>query len=119
MERYDDIDPNDYVKFHLQLRYFIKDNKGVSPFNWQISKTAYKQHMNKLFSNEQLIERFGGGFKNVKKYRAFAIKYRELFIWIDHHILDVERVKYEIKNYGVVKGSYFKYYGKKNILLCY
>ena len=51
--------------------------------------------MDELFKDEELIKRFGDGWKNAKKYRAFAKKYRELFIWIDHHFLDIERVQYE------------------------
>ena len=104
---------NDESKFYNQLVFFSKNNKKSNLFNWQCSKTHYNKNMDELFKDEELIERFGGGFKNVKKYRAFAKNYRELFKWINHHILDVERIQYELKKYNVAKNVYFKYYGKK------
>ena len=69
--------------------------------------------MDKLFKNEELIQRFGEGFKDVKKYRAFAKKNREMFIWIDHNIFRIETIQEILKEWGVSKAKYFKYYGKK------
>ena len=77
--------------------------------------------MDKLFKNEELIERFGGGFQNVKEYRAFVKKNREMFIWIDRNIFRIETIQEILKEWNVSKGSYFKYYGKKHsvvLLIC-
>jgi hypothetical protein len=77
--------------------------------------------MDKLFKNEELIQRFGEGFKDVKKYRAFAKKNREMFIWIDHNIFRIETIQEILKEWGVSKAKYFKYYGKKHsvvLLIC-
>ena len=73
--------------------------------------------MDEFFKDEDLIERFGGGVKNVKKYRAFAKKYRELFIWIDHNIHRIETIQEILKQWNVRKDAYFKYYGK-NTFCC-
>ena len=69
--------------------------------------------MDEFFKDEDLIERFGGGVKDVKKYRAFAKKYRELFIWIDHNIHRIETIQEILKQWNVRKDAYFKYYGNK------
>ena len=67
-----------------------------------------------FFKDEDLINRFGEGFKNVKKYRAFAKKNRELFIWIDHNIHRAETIQEILKQWNVDKNVYYKYYGKKH-----
>ena len=64
----------EYDKFYLQLKFFLKYSQTSRLFNWQCSKRHYSENMDKLFKNEELIERFGNGFKDVKKYRAFAKK---------------------------------------------
>ena len=53
------------------------------------------------------------GLKMLKKYRAFAKKNREMFIWIDRNIFRIETVQEILKEWGVSKAKYFKYYGKK------
>ena len=71
--------------------------------------------------DEDLIERFVGGFKNVKKYRAFAKKHSELFIWIGHNINRIETIQDILKQWNVPKDAYFKCYGKKYsvvLLIC-
>ena len=90
-------DIHDYGKFYLQLKFFLEHNKKPQPFYWQCSKAHYNENMNKFFRDEDLIERFGGGFANVKTYRAFAKKHRELFIWIDHNIHRAETIKELLK----------------------
>ena len=60
-----------------------------------------------LLNDEALIERFGGGFKGVKPFRAFAIKYGDLFKWIDHHILDEYRIQDILKGY-TIKRAYLR-----------
>ena len=78
--------------------------------------------MDDFFKDEELTIRFGGGFKNVRKYRAFAKKNRELFIWIDHHLYSFDRVQEILKQWKVERNAaYFKYYGKKHsvvLLIC-
>ena len=106
-------DIHDYDKFYLQLKVFVEHNKKPHPFSWQCSKTHYNKNMDEFFEDEDLIERFGGGVKNVKKYRAFAKKNRELFIWIDHNIYRIETIQEILKQWNVRKDAYFKYYGKK------
>ena len=58
---------NDVSKFYNQLVFFSKFNKKPHLFYWKFSKTQYNKNMDELFKDEELIERFGGGFKNVKK----------------------------------------------------
>ena len=114
-------DIHDYDKFYLQLKVFLEHNKKPHPFSWQCSKTHYNKNMDEFFKDEDLIERFGGGVKNVKKYRAFAKKKRELFIWIDHNIHRIETIQEILKRENVRKDAYFKYYGKKYsvvLLIC-
>ena len=114
-------DLHDYDKFYVQLKFFLKYSKEPQLFNWQCSTTHYNENMDKLFKNEELIQRFGEGFKDVKKYRAFAKKNREMFIWIDHNIFRIETIQEILKEWGVSKAKYFKYYGKKHsvvLLIC-
>ena len=63
---------NDESKFYNQLLFFSKNNKKSHLFYWKYSKTQYNKNMDKLFEDEELIKRLGDGWKNVKKYRAFA-----------------------------------------------
>ena len=49
----------------------------------------------------------------LKRYRAFAKKHRELFIWFDHNIHRIETIQEILKQWNVRKDAYFKYYGKK------
>ena len=49
----------------------------------------------------------------LKRYRAFAKKNREWFIWIDHNIHRIETIQEILKQWNVRKDAYFKYYGKK------
>ena len=58
-------DLHDYDKFYLQLTFFLKHSKAPQLFNWRCSIKHYKENMNELFKDEELIERFGE-FKNVK-----------------------------------------------------
>ena len=73
------------------------------------------------FEDEDLIEGFGGGFKNVQKYRAFANQRRELFKWIDHNNTHrIETIQDILKQWNVRKDAYFKYCGKKySVVLLY
>ena len=113
---------HDYDKFYLQLKFFLDHRKKPSPFSWQCSKTQFNKNMDDFFKDEELTIRFGGGFKNVRKYRAFAKKNRELFIWIDHHLYSFDRVQEILKQWKVERNAaYFKYYGKKHsvvLLIC-
>ena len=67
-------DLHDSDKFYLQLTFFLKYSQQPRLCNWQCSKTHYNENMDTLFKDEDLIKRFGGGFENVKTYRAFAKK---------------------------------------------
>ena len=112
---------NGESRFYNQLIFFLKYNKNPKPFSCQCSKTHYNKNIDELFKDEDLIERFGGGFKNVKKYRAFAKEYRELFMRIEENIDDVETIERILKRWNVRKDAYFKYYGKKYsvvLLIC-
>ena len=90
-------DLHDYDIFYLQLTFFLKYSQQPRLFNWQCSKTHYNENMDTLVKDEDLIKKFGGGFENVKKYRAFAKKHREMFIWIDHNIFRIETI--QVKRY--------------------
>lgn len=105
---------HDYDRFYLQLKFFWYHRRNPNPFSWQCSKTHYNQNMDLLFKGEELINRFGGGFKNVKKYRAFAKKNREMFLWIDHNIHRIETIQEIAKQWKVERNAYFQYSGKKN-----
>ena len=114
-------DLHDYDKFYLQLTFFLKHSEQPRLFNWQCSKKHYEENMDTLFKDEELIKRFGDGWKDVKKYRAFAKKYRELFIWIDHNIFRIETIQEILKQWNLSRNQYFKYYGKKYsavLLIC-
>ena len=61
-------DLHDYDIFYLQLTFFLEYSQQPRLFNWQCSKRHYDKNMDKLFKNEELIERFGDEWKNVKTY---------------------------------------------------
>ena len=94
-----------YPKFYLQLKLLLKYDKTPSLFCC-ISKRPHKENRKFLFNDEALIERFGGGFKGVKPYRAFAIKYGDLFKWIDHHIMDEYRTQDILKGHTIKKSIF-------------
>ena len=70
----------------------MKHSQSPQLFSWQCSKKHYEENMDKLFEDKGLVERFGG-FKNVKKYRAFAQDFREMFVWIDHSFFGLKQFK--------------------------
>ena len=107
-------------KCYLQLKLFLGFNKHPSLFSC-ISKRSHTQNMKDLFKDEALVKRFGNDAKGVKPYRAFAIKYGDLFKWIDCHISNEYRIQDILREFNVDKRTYFKYYGKEYsvvLLIC-
>ena len=63
-----------YTKFQLQLKFFMTHQKRFPVcFYHKIAIKSFEKEIDKFFSNEDLIKRFGGADK-IKPYKAFVKK---------------------------------------------
>ena len=80
----------------------------------------FEKEVDKFFENEGLIRRFGGA-REIKPYKAFVKRCRDLFAMIDWHLLDKDEIWEVFNEFGANKYCVFTYYTKKyrlNFLIC-
>ena len=81
-------------------------------FYHKIAKKSFEKEVDKFFENEDLIRRFGGATE-IKPYKAFVKKHRDLFEMIDWHLLSKEKVKEVFQDFGANKHCVWYYYNTK------
>ena len=81
-------------------------------FYHKIAKKSFEKEVDKFFENEDLIRRFGGATE-IKPYKAFVKKHRDLFEMIDWHLLSKDKVKEVFQEFGANKHCVWYYYNTK------